>query len=254
MVSDYVKTHILPLFRHEHYFNTQPVEAYLEAIDATRARFPVGSNIDYVMYMPKHMLRYKAAHKRFPEAFKGSVGDIGDRNGSINQFVEGNVATVDKNNESLDTFDWDASLLPYADGQFDSVFCLDTLEHITDIHTRFADLLRVTKKYAVVSLPNCWRKTPREMIGGRSIRASYGLPVEKPMDRHRWYMNTEEIEDFLFYNAAKNGFDVEGVLYHLPRIARWHYVLSALRPIIPERYFKNFFIANVFVLLRRKGS
>lgn len=251
MISTYVRNHIIPLFEHEHYFNTKPNEEFLRAIDDARAKFPISKHTEFKTFTPKKMLRYKVAHAHFPEAFVGSVADIGDRNGSIREFVTGTVTTVDKNNEALEMFDWDKTVLPFSDQQFDSVFCLDTLEHITDIHTRFADLLRVTKRFAVISLPNNWKKTVKEIIRGRSIRTSYGLPVEKPMDRHRWYMNTEEIEDFLFYNAAKFGFAVEGVIYHAPRSVAWHYVVSALRGLIPERYYKNLFIATVFVKMRR---
>ncbi len=251
MLSTYIRTHILGYFSNEHYFNTTPNESHLAAIDQARSAFPFKKNIDHHVYTPKQTLRYKLVKAHFDDAFDGSIADIGDRNGAIQEFARGDVSTVDKNNTDLALFDWDASLLPFRDRQFDAVFCLDTLEHIADVHTRFADLLRVSKKYAIISLPNCWKKTVKEMVRGRSVRNSYGLPVEKPMDRHRWYMNTEEIEDFLFYNAAKNGYLVEGVVYHVPITAWWHRIAYILANVLPERYYKNFFVTNVVVKLRR---
>lgn len=254
MYSRYIREHILPRFAHEHYFSGNPDPRCLEAIDSVRAAFPFPQHIDFREYIPKSMHRYKLAYAHFPDAFSGVVGDIGDRNGSIRSLVQGTVVTADKNNARLESFDWDISTLPFEDGKFHSVFCLDTLEHVADIHTRFADLLRTTSMFAVVSLPNCWKKSVKELMRGRSVRSSYGLPVEKPKDRHRWYMNTEEIEDFLFYNAAKNGFSVDGIVYNFPRSRWWHYVAAAARPIIPERYFKNLLVATVCVKLRRVGS
>ncbi len=253
MLSSYVRTHILGYFANEHYFNSKPDEALLQSIDDARSAFPFRSNIDHRVYTPKNVLRYKLAQAHFADAFNGSVADIGDRNGAIREFVKGTVSTVDKNNESLTPFDWDKGPLPFKDHEFDSVFCLDTLEHIADIHTCFADLLRVSGRFAVISLPNCWKKTVKEVVRGRSVRNSYGLPVEKPMDRHRWYMNTEEIEDFIFYNARKHGYVVEGVVYHVPKTAWWHGFAYAFAALLPERYYKNFFVTNVIVKLRREA-
>jgi hypothetical protein len=32
----------------------------------------------------------------------------------------------------------------------------------------------------------------------------YGLPLEKPTDRHKWFFSSEEAENFVIYRAAKN--------------------------------------------------
>ncbi len=254
MLSSYVREHVMRVFDHPHYFNVKPKEELLAAIDAGKSKFRTRDVTDYRMYEPKYMVRYKAAAAHFPEAFKGSVADIGDRNGSINTLIDSKAATVDKNNSDLESFDWDKEKLPFKDGEFDSVFCLDTLEHITDIHSSFDDLLRISRDHVVVSLPNCWKKTPKEIWRGRGMRNSYGLPVEKPMDRHRWYMNTEDIEDFYFYNAKKNGFETVGLMYFAPKIASWHALYPLLRLLLPERHFKNLVVTTVFVHLRRKAK
>lgn len=145
----------MPRFRNGHYFDSMPDEELLASIDEGRKKFDVSSHIDYTNYQPKAKARYLVAKHHFPEAFEGSLSDIGDREGVLKSLTGGSVKTLDKNNPELESFDWDVSPLPFKDREFDSVFCLDTLEHITDIHHAFDDLLRISSSSVVISLPNC---------------------------------------------------------------------------------------------------
>lgn len=36
----------------------------------------------------------------------------------------------------------------------------------------------------------------------------YGLPVEKPVDRHKWFFSSEEAERFIRYRARKNNMEI----------------------------------------------
>jgi SAM-dependent methyltransferase len=44
--------------------------------------------------------------------------------------------------------------LPFADGAFDVTLCSETLEHVTDYRKAMAELLRVSKKAAIVTVPH----------------------------------------------------------------------------------------------------
>jgi len=44
--------------------------------------------------------------------------------------------------------------LPFEDNSFDLVVCADVLEHLENIHFVFDELVRVSSKYILISLPN----------------------------------------------------------------------------------------------------
>ena len=106
-------------------------------------------------------------------------------------------------------FDLETGPLPFPDRSFDVVLCLDVLEHLENIHRVFDDLCRVSNQYVIVSLPNClnflWRILTR--YGGEteySLMRFYGLPVEPPPDRHRWFFDAYDAERFIRSRADKN--------------------------------------------------
>ena len=109
--------------------------------------------------------------------------------------------------------------LPFPDNAFDCVLCLDVLEHLEAIHFVFDELCRVAKRHVIISLPNPWKELWSAMRC--KVRPAdcptkfYGLPLERPGDRHRWFFNCEEARRFIEYRAAKCGMhvlqvDVEG--------------------------------------------
>lgn len=105
--------------------------------------------------------------------------------------------------------DLEAEPLPFADGSFDCVLCLDVLEHLDNPHQVFDELCRVSRRYVVVSLPNTWVSLYRQLTKGEDpdnppLRY-YGLPPEPPEDRHKWFLSADDAERFLLYRAARNG-------------------------------------------------
>ena len=86
--------------------------------------------------------------------------------------------------------------IPFPDNSFDVVFALDVLEHVENIHFLFSEILRVTKKEAIVALPNMsyWKFRLR-YLKGKDISDKYVLPANKVLDRHRWLTS---------YNSSKN--------------------------------------------------
>jgi SAM-dependent methyltransferase len=102
--------------------------------------------------------------------------------------------------------------LPFPDGTFDCVLCLDVLEHLDNIHAVFDELCRVTRRHVIVSLPNAWADLyralrVRDYRPGQATKF-YGLPPEPPEDRHKWFCSAEEAEAFIRYRAERNGMAV----------------------------------------------
>lgn len=102
--------------------------------------------------------------------------------------------------------------LPFEDDEFDVVLCLDVLEHLENIHQVFDDLCRVARKHVIISLPNplrcLWKRLCSEDYQPGQMMKFYGLPLEPPEDRHKWFFDAEEAERFIYYRAGKNGMHV----------------------------------------------
>ncbi len=108
--------------------------------------------------------------------------------------------------------DFEKQGIPYAADSFDCVLCLDVLEHVDNIHALFDELCRVAKHHVIVSLPNCYNAFWGMIQGGayRPGRALkfYGLPVEPPPDRHKWFFHIGEAEEFVRHRAELNGMEI----------------------------------------------
>ena len=253
MISSKLQKNIIDRFSDKgRYFRGTYDERSLASIEETRMRFPLHKNTTYAFYQPRPIQRYLLIADQFKKYFNGKILDVGSRDTTLEKVIGKPCSLVDKNNPNLPAFDWEKEPLPFADKSFDTIVCLDTLEHIEHLHESFHDLLRVSQNRVIISLPNCWRKTLKEFLKGRGTSASYGLPPEKPFDRHRWFFNTEDIENFLFYNAARGNFRVAAVRYHVPKTIFRHSIIYLLaRLFLPERYFKSFLVHTVFVCLER---
>ena len=117
------------------------------------------------------------------------------------------------------TVDLDGGGIPFADGSFDTVVCVDVLEHLEGIHRVFDELLRVSRHRVLLSLPNCWHGNWRWLLPGGVAGSGkyYGLPGEPPPDRHRWFFNTFEAVSFIQIRAAKAGAEVAYLDFHRPQ-------------------------------------
>ncbi len=88
-------------------------------------------------------------------------------------------------------------ILPFPDRSFDSVLCIDVLEHLDSLHQVFAELIRVSGAHVVISWHNCWVNARRPLARGHGSFSHYGLPPDPPADRHKWFFNISEAEAFV---------------------------------------------------------
>lgn len=137
--------------------------------------------------------------KRFNDLFNNkTVLDVGCYEAPMRDFITGQKYTgidfvgkpdIHLNLETVDR-------LPFSDNQFQTVICIEVLEHLNNCHDIAKDLFRVSSESVLISLPNCWRDARVKVERGSGTIAHYGLPKEKPLDRHKWFFNAEQAVSF----------------------------------------------------------
>ena len=102
--------------------------------------------------------------------------------------------------------------IPFPDKAFDCVLCLDVLEHLEHIHQVFDECCRVARQHVIISLPNPLGILYSRLCFGDyrpgQFTKFYGLPLEPPSDRHRWFFSHEEAKRFVVYRAGLNNFRI----------------------------------------------
>mgnify|MGYP002777797150 CR=1 FL=1 len=198
---------------------------------------------------PGDVAKFQGVVNALPDVWGGRVLDCGARSGNMAAVLRGRVASY----TSLDLVppaDVVASLdapLPIPDRAFDVAVVLDVLEHTNDLHFALGEVCRVAARHVVVSLPNCFDVTSRlRILRGRHISAKYGLPVERRLDRHRWFLSLDDAHAFLRGFAPGAGFRLtEARVMVGPRRAR-------LAPLI--RRWPNLFAPTYLALLTRTAD
>jgi SAM-dependent methyltransferase len=152
--------------------------------------------------------------KSFPQAWSGSVLDVGCRSGRLGEMLKEMAYAIRYHGVDLyppaDTVCDLNKGLPFGDSSQDTVVALDVLEHTDDIHSSFKELLRVARHYVIVSLPNGYVVDSRiKFLLGERISGKYGLPPSPPTDRHRWLFSFREAMAFTRTISEKNGFSIE---------------------------------------------
>lgn len=115
--------------------------------------------------------------------------------------------------------------IPIESEKYDTVICTDVLEHLDNIHEVFSELVRITKKDIILSLPNPFADSVSYFLGkvykdnsferkknfGKFMKY-YGLPYEKPADRHKWFFSFIEAEEFIEYQTAKYNLKIKEII------------------------------------------
>ncbi|MBN1253037.1 MAG: class I SAM-dependent methyltransferase [Bacteroidales bacterium] len=211
--------------------------------------------------------RSKWLAKRFESEISDSKNllDIGCYNADLKNFISKNInyTGIDIAGKpdvflNLDKIE----KLPFNDNSFDTIVCADVLEHLENIHLIFDELCRVSNKNIIITLPNAYANIPDFFLAkkysknietqkqfGKHIKF-YGLPLEKPDDRHRWFFSFSEAIDFIKYRAQKFNFKVsiiESEHNHLNIKSLKLLILKILRKIN-----KNLIDRNIIILLKKQ--
>lgn len=149
--------------------------------------------------------------------------------------------------------------LPFPENSFDCVLCLDVLEHLEHIHQVFDELCRVARRHVIISLPNPLAIVYHRLSFGDykpgQFTKFYGLPLEPPEDRHRWFFCYEEAEKFILYRAGLNGMRVvhmepEG----LGGERRWWRRLARIALLRRDLNLKNLYAGPLWAVLEKTAN
>lgn len=202
---------------------------------------------------------------KYQSILNGSILDVGADECHLKQYLGNDVKYwgIGKGGHPDQQVDLEKEKIPFSDNSFDCVLCLDVLEHLENIHEVFDELCRVTRQFVIISLPNPWSDFYHMLLFGDYKLGTpmkfYGLPVEHPEDRHKWFYSNEEAEKFTMYRARENrmqvlqmdnmGFLNEGlgIRGRLNAIAR-----SFLFP--RNLNSNNLFASTLWVVLEKEGK
>ncbi len=152
--------------------------------------------------------------RKYRDILKGRVLDVGSDKCYLKQYLDEGThyLGIGLGDEVDLKVDLEKEKIPFEDDSFDSVLCLDVLEHLENIHEIFDELCRVSRGHLIVTFPNPYVDLFSYLKHGNYYENQhlkfYGLPLEKPEDRHKWFFSTEEAEMFIRYRAGKNNMDV----------------------------------------------
>lgn len=156
------------------------------------------------------------------------------------------------NLEELERFD-------FADSHFQVSCALDLLEHIENFHAILEEMIRVTEKQIVISLPNP-QQTFLEMLRGKTQEADgkdngetgvyskfYGLPLAKPTDRHKWHYSIDDVRRL--FEHMKDKHSLSKITYfsgHKTNLKK-----SLVKAAVPNRIYYNLFLPYIWIVLEK---
>ncbi|MCG6157942.1 class I SAM-dependent methyltransferase [Rubinisphaera margarita] len=146
--------------------------------------------------------RTQYLHDQFGSVLKGKILDVGCYEAPLREMLPNEdylgIDIVGKPDQVVDLEK--AESLPFRDGSFNCVICIEVLEHLNNLHDMYQELFRVSSSDVIVSLPNCWCGARQKVGRGNGEILHYGLPHKKPVDRHKWFFNVTQVAEF--FSAA----------------------------------------------------
>lgn len=189
--------------------------------------------------------------QQFREYLSGEVLDIGSGGSGLCSYLD-RCVSIDINPVAYPDVlvNLDEGNLPFAPNSFDCVVCTDVLEHLESLHHIFAESVRVSRQYLIVSLPNNWLAARAIICRGSHTRSMkyYGLPIERPFDRHRWFFGYTEAEDFVYGMATCMNLQVMQCEPHFG--ARNQIKAVLFRPWMSSRRLHNLFASALWAVLQ----
>ncbi|WP_332639693.1 methionine biosynthesis protein MetW [Brevundimonas sp.] len=136
--------------------------------------------------------------------------DIGCRRKGLQPFVQhlGTYHGADLFQSGTVEYVGDFALgLPVEDQAYDVTLALDVIEHTTDMVVALDEMLRVTRRFGIVVLPNHahWTFRLNLLFTGR-IGDKFDIQYPLNLDRHRWFTTAVQSDAFIRDYTAARGF------------------------------------------------
>ncbi len=141
---------------------------------------------------------------------KGKVADIGSYQSDLKKYIDGEYIGMDiLDSPEVDiTIDLEKQKIPLDDNSINCIVCTDVLEHLNNFHDVFEELIRVSSDYLIISIPNCFNyEVIFRILAAKKIKF-YGLPEDKPEDRHKWFLSHNENISFFENNQKKYNYTI----------------------------------------------
>ena len=209
-------------------------------------------------YNSKRESRIRFGVKKFKNYLKESILDVGCDEGYLRNLISNDVKYIGIDISGKPDFVINLEidkLNKFDDNSFHTVICLDVLEHLNNLHSVFDDICRVSKKYVIISLPNSWMMFKFSLISGNKGYKRYGLPINNPIERHKWFFNYDDALNFIKKRSKMNHFFIK---YHFPIPYHFNSIRHQLFHIFFKIYYKNqynhknLFYHTVWTLLKKQ--
>lgn len=132
-----------------------------------------------------------------------NVGGGGKRHLSSSLPPRFSVFELDLGGDCDLIFDLDSgNPIPLEDSSFPLVCALDVLEHLESFHFITNELMRISSRFILISLPlpqsdllnSLFNSSiPLQSMAYGVHSKYYGLPIESGVDRHRWHLTADDV-------------------------------------------------------------
>jgi len=215
----------------------------------------------HYLYSGGNEERMKWFSIRYGKYLTGNILDIGADELYLKKYLDKDVEYIGiglGNHPDLIKIDLEKQEIPYPSNSFDCVLCLDVLEHIENIYNVFDRICDLAKKWIIISLPNPYsdllqyfndKKNNRYYYKGKNLKY-YGLDLEKPVDRHKWFFSVYEARDFIENRILKNGGTVHEIfIEHEEDYNEIKNVINKENPIFSDFDFSEIYLGTSWYVL-----
>ena len=192
----------------------------------------------------------------YKDFLKGKVLDVGSSGSDLRNYVHDEYIGLDiiERPEIDLTVDLEKQSIPLEDNSVDCVVCTDVLEHVDNLHEVFAELIRISSDYIIISVPNCFNyEILFRIYFGKGIKF-YGLPNDRPDDRHKWFLSHNQSVNFFKNHADKYDYSVVDSYGHPLRYRglKGYFILMFVWLFSFGRYKELSTMSSWFVLRKNK--
>ena len=178
-----------------------------------------------------------------------SLFDAGARKGVLSSLLNSKCTYTagDKNNylDSVSMIDLNKGL-PFANSSFDYVTALDVLEHLIDPWNSFKELLRITRKKLIISLPNmAYIEFRVRFLKKGLLSGKYCFTEESVKDRHTWVTTHNEYISFASDLAKKYNLKLN-ITPIYPERGRTRLILTPIEIFLGDKFPNIFEYGSIF--------
>ena len=74
----------------------------------------------------------------------------------------------------------------------------------------------------------------------------YGLPLKKPIDRHKWFFTIDDVAEFFEHYSKENR--VQSLEFFSSH--KWSLIRMLARVVLGKRMYRNLFLPNIWILAK----